>query len=204
MVKLFDALRTMLHGIEHYHDSSIISHEENTGKMMNCLASALGYNKKYCLDLEQTGNIHDIGKLALPSQILEKPSKLNGFEREILEMHPTIGSKMLDKIDHPLAKLAASINLHHHEAYDGTGYPHGIKKDQIPIEARICSLCDVYDAIRAHRPYHEGIATHKTVVLQILSKKTNGLFHKFDPSILEVFAEMHEEFDSIFCSNLNT
>ena len=197
MTQLFDALRSVLHGIENYHDSYILLHEENTGKMMNCLANALGYSKKYCDELEQAGSIHDIGKLALPSEILEKPSKLNLFEREVVEMHPTIGHKILEKIDHPLAKLASSINLHHHEAYDGTGYPIGLKKDQIPIEARICSLCDVYDAIRAHRPYHEGVSNHKTVVQQILSKKTNGLFYKFDPSITSA---RHKKFRlSNFC-----
>lgn len=201
-VKLFDAIKSVLHGIEHYHDSYTLMHEENTALMMKHIAQSMGYDEEYCNNLYQTGSLHDIGKLVIPPHILDKPAKLNPFEREIIEMHPEFGHKMIEKIDHPLAQLAASINLHHHENYNGSGYPKGLKKNAIPIEARICSLCDVYEAMRAHRPYHEGISSHKYIVEKILSKKSNGIFYKFDPMILEVFREVHEEFDQIFCTTL--
>lgn len=200
MTDFFDSIRAVLSRIESYHDSYTMRHEENTGMMMECLAKELGHDEKYCYELRQAGSIHDIGKLALPSQILEKPGALSLFEREIIEMHPIIGGKILEKVNHPLAKLAHSINIYHHESYDGNGYPYKLKADQIPIEARICSVCDVYDAIRAHRPYHSGESSHKEVVQMILSKKSNGLFHKFDPSILDAFSVIHDKFDEIFSS----
>lgn len=203
MLKLFDAVQEILHGIEHYHDSYTLKHENNVGKLMKVLASSMGYDKIFCSHLEQVGSIHDIGKLALPAQLLEKPSSLNAFEREIIELHPLIGKKMLEKIDHPLAQLAAEINVSHHENYDGTGYPFKLQGESIPIESKICSICDVYDAMRTHRPYREGIAGHQSVVREMLSKKSGGMFHKFDPNILEVFSGIHEKFDEIFCSGVD-
>ncbi len=203
MPKLFIAVQEILHGIEYYHDSYTLKHEGNVGKMMNVLASTMGYDEKFCSHFEQAGSIHDIGKLALPAQILEKPSSLNAFDREVIEMHPVIGKKMLEKIEHPLARLAAEINVSHHENYDGTGYPFKLQGELIPIEGRICSICDVYDAMRTHRPYREGAIGHQSVVREMLSKKSGGMFHKFDPNILEVFSDIHEKFDEIFCSGVN-
>lgn len=201
--ELFDALSLVLHGVELYHDSYTLNHEKNVCNMMKCLGGALGYNEKHCSDLEQAGGLHDIGKLALPPQMLDKPGKFSAFERQVVEMHPLMGSKILEKVAHPLAQLAAKISLYHHEAYDGTGYPYGLKKEEIPVEARICSVCDVYEAMRAHRPYHERIESHEVITQKILNKKNDGLFHKFDPKILDAFAEIHEEFDRIFCSALS-
>ncbi|GGI81767.1 HD domain-containing phosphohydrolase [Legionella impletisoli] len=201
-IQLFDSLRLIVSGVEHYHDSYTLRHEENTGKMMRVIGQALGCNEQYCADLQQAGSLHDIGKLALPSHILDKQTKLNLFERDVIEMHPELGYKMLEKIAHPLGKFAANIALYHHENFDGTGYPLRIKKDQIPLEARICSLCDVYDAMRSDRPYHPATLSHEDTVKIILSKKSDGIFYKFDPTILEAFAEVHDEFDNIFSFSL--
>lgn len=200
MESLFNTVKQILHGIEDYHDSYTLNHEKSVGKMMGILSHAYGLDKKTCLDIEQAGELHDIGKLGMPSQILDKPGSLTAFERDVIKMHPLIGKKMLENIEHPLINLAKEINTSHHEAFDGSGYPYGQKKNNIPLAARICSICDVYDAIRAHRPYHSCIAEHKTAVKKILNKGSDGLFYKFDPELLEVFAEIHEKFDLIFCN----
>lgn len=119
----------------------------------------------------------------------------------MIEIHPIIGKSILEKVDHPLAKLAASINISHHENFDGTGYPFKLKGENIPIEGRICSICDVYDAIRSHRPYHDEISTHKSIVEKMLSKKSDGLFYKFDPEILNIFSKITDQFDEIFLAS---
>ncbi len=201
---LFNALGIVLHGVERYHDTYTLSHENNVSTMMEFLASELGYDEQYCKDLKQAGSLHDIGKLALPSQLLDKSGKFSAFERQVVEMHSLMGQKILEQVNHPLAQLAANISLYHHEAYDGSGYPHRLKKNKIPVEARICCICDVYEALRAHRPYRENGISHDAIVQKMLNKKNNGLYYKFDPEILAVFAEKHEEFDKIFCATLTS
>ena len=128
--------------------------------------------------------LHDIGKIAIPEEILNKPGRLTKEEFEIMKTHTTIGSEMLDKIegygDEPLVRTAYAICRWHHERYDGRGYPDGLVGEQIPISAQIVALADVYDALVSERSYKKAFS-HETAVQMIL----NGECGAFNPLILD-------------------
>lgn len=128
--------------------------------------------------------LHDIGKIAIPEEILNKPGRLTKEEFEIMKTHTTIGSEMLDKIegygDEPLVRTAYAICRWHHERYDGRGYPDGLVGEQIPISAQIVALADVYDALVSKRSYKKAFS-HETAVQMIL----NGECGTFNPLILD-------------------
>ena len=128
--------------------------------------------------------LHDIGKIAIPEEILNKPGRLTKEEFEIMKTHTTIGSEMLDNIegygDEPLVRTAYAICRWHHERYDGRGYPDGLVGEQIPISAQIVALADVYDALVSKRSYKEAFS-HETAVHMIL----NGECGAFNPLILD-------------------
>lgn len=136
-------------------------------------------------DLIVTASVlHDIGKIAIPEEILNKPGRLTKEEFEIMKTHTTIGSEMLDNIegygDEPLVRTAYAICRWHHERYDGRGYPDGLVGEQIPISAQIVALADVYDALVSKRSYKEAFS-HETAVQMIL----NGECGTFNPLILD-------------------
>ncbi len=128
--------------------------------------------------------LHDIGKIAIPEEILNKPGRLTKEEFEIMKTHTTIGSEMLDKIegygDEPLVRTAYAICRWHHERYDGRGYPDGLVGEQIPISAQIVALADVYDALVSERSYKKAFS-HETAVQMIL----NGECGTFNPLVLD-------------------
>lgn len=128
--------------------------------------------------------LHDIGKIAIPEEILNKPGRLTKEEFEIMKTHTTIGSEMLDNIegygDEPLVRTAYAICRWHHERYDGRGYPDGLVGEQIPISAQIVALADVYDALVSKRSYKEAFS-HETAVHMILSGECGA----FNPLILD-------------------
>lgn len=128
--------------------------------------------------------LHDIGKIAIPEEILNKPGRLTKEEFEIMKTHTTIGSEMLDNIegygDEPLVRTAYAICRWHHERYDGRGYPDGLVGEQIPISAQIVALADVYDALVSERSYKKAFS-HETAVQMIL----NGECGTFNPLILD-------------------
>lgn len=193
MKDFLEMVQGLFHSIESYHDSYTEKHEDNTAKIMFLFGQELGLENKLCHELRMLGNIHDIGKIAVPAKILEKPGPLNEFERSVIQLHPKIGAQFIEKIDHPLKELAAKVILNHHEAFDGSGYPNGLKGEKIPFEARICSICDVYDAFRSHRPYRESSFGHEMTMQKILDNSENGLRKYFDPELLTVFEKMSDK-----------
>jgi len=124
---------------------------------------------------------------------LNKPGKLSDEEFKIMKRHTTIGYEILSTVDHPLFKLAANIALYHHENWDGTGYPKGLKEEQIPLEGRIVSIIDVYDALFSDRVYRP--AWSEDNVIRYIKENCGK---KFDPRVCEVFFENYEEIRSIY------
>ncbi len=139
--------------------------------------------------------VHDVGKINIDPNILFKRGRLTDEEMEEVKKHTIYGAKILEK--HPNLRFAREIILTHHEKYDGSGYPFGLKGNEIPLSGRIVALCDVYDALRAERPYKRAFS-HTEAVKIILEGDGRTLPEHFDPDILNIFREHHQEFDKIY------
>lgn len=142
----------------------------------------------YVEDIGQSSVLHDIGKVGIPDSILLKKGKLTASEFELMKGHTIIGGDALTKADEEMGiqsflTLAKEIAYYHHEKFDGTGYPMGLKGEEIPLSARIVALADVYDALTSNRPYREALP-HEMAAKIITGEM--GKKH-FDPTILDVF-----------------
>ena len=160
-------------------------------------------DEKYVIDIGYASMLHDVGKWRTPNEILLKPFQLTEPEWAIIRQHPKLGVEMLmpllkDKGSNQYLKLVESVVLYHHERWDGSGYPEGLKGEEIPLSARIVSLADTYDALVSDRSYRKGF-THEEA-LEII-KKEEG---KYDPRIFQVFIDNHREFKRIRDKNSAT
>lgn len=141
-----------------------------------------------------TSALHDIGKITIPDKILLKPGKLTKEEFEYMKSHTTRGCEILDTIkqewDTEARKISYEICRHHHERYDGKGYPDGLKGEQIPISAQLVSVADVYDALVNERCYKDAFSTDEAFRMII-----NGECGVFSPKLMEVFRKVRKEFE---------
>ncbi|MBQ0003140.1 MAG: response regulator [Treponema sp.] len=137
------------------------------------------FSKKEIALISRAAALHDLGKVSIPDEILNKPGKLTPEEFEFMKKHTVIGSQMLESTgiykDEPLVKLAYKICLWHHERYDGRGYPNGLKGDDIPIEAQVVALADVFDALTSERCYKKAF-THEEAI-RMISNDECGVFN---------------------------
>jgi putative two-component system response regulator len=146
--------------------------------------------------------LHDIGKIGLPDHILLKPGKLSPEERMAMQTHTTVGADTLKQVaeSHGAAMgflyMAAEIARHHHERWDGAGYPDRLKGNDIPLPARLVAICDVYDALRSRRAHKPALA--HPAALQLMSETCTG---QFDPGLFGVFLRCGEEFERVFRQN---
>ena len=172
-------------------------HEQTVSRLALYLGELLGLADDRVEVMSQAAAVHDIGKLAIPDSILLHPGKLGPAEWELLRAHTRIGSAILSGHDDPVMDMAAVISLGHHEAYDGTGYPYGLRGEQIPLEARIVTICDVYDALREERPYKAGRSHQDT--MRLLATGDGRLDPtKFDPDVLRAFLSHNRHFERIW------
>lgn len=155
-------------------------HLRRMSRFSGILASAMGMSYQESEDIRYASPLHDIGKVAIPDAILRKPDKLSAEEYEEMKRHTIYGSQMLINAESRLLRLAALIAIAHHESYDGTGYPYGLKGEAIPIEARIVSVADVFDALISKRIY-KGAWTLDDAVAHI--KSLAG--RQFDGAVVE-------------------
>ncbi|MDT5122336.1 MAG: hypothetical protein QOC96_1818 [Acidobacteriota bacterium] len=137
--------------------------------------------------------LHDIGKLAVPEYILNKPGKLTESEFAKMKIHPTVGGDILKRVNFPYP--VEDIVRYHHEKWDGTGYPKGLKAQAIPLVARIISVVDFYDATRCDRPYRKGMSREDSLTLL---RKMSG--SSFDPQLVEIFTKHVERFDNMIAA----
>ena len=147
--------------------------------------------------IERIGKVaamHDIGKIGIPDYILTKPDKLSDEEFAVMKEHTINGAFILSEL---AGKMARDIALFHHEKWNGTGYPYGLKEIQIPLSARIVALADVYDALRMKRCYKPSFSQEKTISIITENKGVH-----FDPDLTEIFLKVSEQFNDIF-QNLN-
>jgi len=175
--------------IGEYRTKELGNHVKRVASYSYLLAYYYGLSPKECELLKYASPMHDIGKVAIPDKILNKPGKLTEEERHIIQTHSTIGYELLKHSDRALLKVAAIIAHEHHEKYDGTGYPQGLSGEDIHIYGRITALADIFDALGSYRIYKEAW-DDESIFAFIQQEKSKH----FDPALVDIFFEHLEEF----------
>jgi len=187
---------TSIEDVEHWvqavevHDFGTAGHTARVTKMFAAFAKTFGFSDQELKHAIKGAMLHDIGKLAIPAEILNKPGSLSQSEWAIIRKHPEFGLKMLTSISMPLSVL--EIPHFHHERWDGSGYPDGLIEEEIPLSVRIFSIVDVFDALKSKRPYR--VALTDTEVLEILKSQRGK---QFDPFLLDGFLGKLDDLKSI-------
>ncbi len=197
-----------------FRDDVTGNHVVRVACMCRLIAEALHMERSFVQMLFLASPLHDIGKMGIPDCILRKPGPLTSEESEIMKQHCTMGSEILRQDSklktmfqewsdmrwpagiqqnaNPLLEMGSTIALTHHEKWDGSGYPKGLQGETIPIESRIVAICDVFDALRSDRPYHQALP--EAEVLKIVRE---GVGRHFDPAVHGAFEEALSELNAI-------
>jgi HD-GYP domain-containing protein (c-di-GMP phosphodiesterase class II) len=170
---------TRLIGLRDPHASG---HSHHVGDLASALGQQVDLSSEQLSVLGFAARVHDIGKIAINEFIINKPGRFTEAEYIMVKQHSMLGSKLIESLE--LDPLIPEIILDHHENFDGTGYPNGVKGEAIPLEARIIRITDTYDALTSDRGYRPAY-THREAV-QIME----GDRHCFDPQLLEIFFKM--------------
>lgn len=198
-----------LAGLVEWKDIGTAHHLDRTRSYAVVLSKALRRDPKYRKlitdqfldDMYYAAPLHDIGKIGVPDAILLKESSLTPEETEKMRTHVLIGKEVLQKVidqfqlRQSFFLIARNVCEYHHEKFNGTGYPKGLKQNEIPLEARIFALCDAYDAIRSKRPY-KGELPHKEAIIRITADRGDH----FDPDVVDAFLKSEQEFQNIYDS----
>lgn len=167
-----------------YRDEGTGNHVLRIAHYSRLLAEALQLSQRICEDIELAAPMHDIGKVGIPDRILLKEGPLDEREMEIMKEHPVIGYEILKDSPSRYITLGAEIALSHHEKYDGTGYPNGLKGEDIPLAGRIVAVADVYDALTTRRPYKDAWPVEDAVAYIRNASGTH-----MDPDVVEAFLD---------------
>jgi putative two-component system response regulator len=168
-------------------DQSAPGHCRRVAKLAVHLAKRMGLSKEDVASLEHGARLHDIGKLGIPDGILMKPGPLTEDEWRTMQQHPDLGVQIVGQID--FLSAALPVIRHHHERYDGSGYPEGLRGQEIPLLARIFSIVDAFDALTHQRPYNTVLSVDRALDDLIANKGK-----LFDPQVVDVFVDMlHQE-----------
>src|SRR5882724_683484 len=157
------------------------------------LGEVLGLSKSELAALRAGALLHDVGKLAVPAHILNKPGRLTPAEFDKMKIHTVVGAQILSRVDFPYAVIP--IVRHHHEQWDGLGYPDGLKGEQIPITARIISVVDCFDSVREDRPFRRGMTRDEAIALLLRGSETH-----FDPKVVNLFIEHLPRFEQLIAA----
>ena len=167
-------------------------HVKRVAILCALLATKLGLEEPFIEAIRLAAPLHDLGKIAIPEHILHKPGKLTGSDWDIMQTHAQIGGDILKKSTVSVSKLASRLALYHHENWDGTGYPEGLKGENIPIEARIMAVVDVFDALGSKRCYKEPWSEDQIKSFIIAEKNK-----KFDAALVDIIIDNFDEFTEI-------
>ena len=175
-----------------YKDNETGLHVIRMSHYAKVLALAAGYSQTAAEEVLHASPMHDIGKIGIPDAILQKPGKLTDEEWTVMRRHPIIGGKIIGDHRSGLLRMARIIAEGHHEKWDGTGYPRGLRGEQIPHVARIVALVDVFDALTSERPYKSAWPVEQAVDYIVKASGTH-----FDPELTALFVECLPELLSI-------
>ena len=180
-----------------YKDEETGTHIQRLSHYSKSLGLCVGLSEDEAQLIFDAAPMHDVGKVSIPDMIMQKRGPLNEQEWEIVKRHPVFGANLLAGSPSQLLETAREIALTHHERWDGTGYPQGLKGNDIPLGGRLVMLVDTYDALRSRRPYKPAFTHTKVCDIMLHGDDRTRPTH-FDPQLLDAFREIHEQFDVIF------
>ncbi len=191
-----DTVLTLTRAAE-YRDENTGNHVSRISHYCVALAEALGLDQTFREHIFYASPMHDIGKLAIPDQILLKPGPFTREEWIVMQSHTTLGKSILEGRHSPYLEMGMDIAQSHHECWDGSGYPHGLKGEEIPLCSRLMAICDVYDALRSQRPYKQAMAHDQAISIM---RQGDGRTRpeQFDPEVLQAFIGIHEQCREIY------
>jgi len=205
VVMLKNAILSTMSELVEYRDEVTGNHIARTQRYMKALIDAMKTYGVYTDEISgmdeelilQSCQLHDVGKISISDTLLNKPGKLTPEEFEKMKTHTTFGEKAILRLkekamDDGSLEYARVIAISHHERWDGSGYPYGLKEDEIPLLARMMAIADVYDALVESRPYKNSFPHDKAVSIIVEGKGGH-----FDPYLTEVFENIHQEFERI-------
>ncbi|MES0371376.1 MAG: HD domain-containing phosphohydrolase [Mariprofundaceae bacterium] len=199
LLKSFEEGLYMLMRAAEYRDDETGAHIRRISYYTKALAGSLGMESQYCETIFLASPMHDIGKIGIPDQILLKPGPFDPHEWNLMKRHTTIGAEILAGGSSPYMQMGHEIALSHHERWDGSGYPHNLAGEDIPLSARIMSICDIYDALRSKRPYKSAF-NHAKAIRIIRDGDERIKCSHFDPAVLEAFLSKSADFGEIYDS----
>jgi putative two-component system response regulator len=205
VIELRDALLKTMAELVECRDDITGGHIERTQSYLGALLDAMRKQGVYTKEVSswdinlvlQSAQLHDVGKIAIKDSILNKPGKLTEEEFEEIKKHTTFGGTIIEKIEENTSErefleYAKVFAVTHHEKWDGSGYPKGLKREEIPLLGRLMAIADVYDALRSDRPYKKAFPHEEAVDIILKGKGTH-----FDPALVDVFMSVAGEFDNI-------
>ena len=183
--------------VAEYKDEETAAHIRRVGHYCQQMAKHLGWSEEDQETILYASPMHDIGKVGIPLEILLKSTKLTAEEFALVKTHTLIGADILHDSKSKYLQMAETIALTHHERWDGTGYPRGLKKEEIPMAGRIMNIVDQYDALRGRRPYKSSL-DHEVAVKIIVEGDGRTSPEHFDPNLRKAFVELVPVFKDIF------
>ena len=175
-----------------YKDRDTAGHVERIGRFSQVVARWMKLSEATVETIRHAAPMHDVGKLGIPDRILLKPGTLNEEEWAVMRSHTTMGAQILADSRSEVIQMGERIALCHHERWDGKGYPNGVAGQEIPLEARICTVVDVFDALTVDRPYRKAVPNEEVIGMMVDEAKTH-----FDPDVLGIFLEAREEIEAV-------
>jgi putative two-component system response regulator len=163
-------------------------HIERVGMLSVMLAERAGVSRWRAEDLQMAAMLHDVGKIGVPDSVLLKPGRLSEEEQAVVQRHPEIGRRLLERASSAALRLGASVAMSHHERWDGSGYPLGLAGDAIPLEGRITAVADAFDALTSNRVYRPAHSIDAAAEVMVAGRGSH-----FDPDLLDMFTSHLEE-----------
>ncbi len=182
--RTFQETIELLSSIVEIKDPYTFGHQKKVSEIASLIAEELNLPQKEIEKIRIAGLLHDIGKIAIPGEILNKPARLNALEFEMVKIHPKVGYEILKKVN--FLSDVAEIILQHHERLDGSGYPNGLKQGEILLPARILAVADVVEAMTSHRPYRPASSIED--VIEELRMNSGKLY---DPEVVSAHLRIY-------------